>query len=361
MSRRVVFRVDASTEIGTGHVMRCLALAEALRQRQAVSHFICRQDEGNLTELVEQRGFDVVRLPKSATFSGAPKLTWMQDAQRTSEALSALPGRADWLVVDHYALDAAWERHLRQRIARLMVIDDLANRQHDCDVLLDQNYYEDLETRYDALVPSNCLKLLGPKHTLLRREFLAARHRAHVRRGGPKRILVFLGGADSENVTARAINAFTQLDDDKLFLDVVVGASNPRSMELEAICSALPRVAFHFQVPNISELMLAADLAVGAGGVTTWERCILGLPTLTIVIADNQLRTTLDMAKLGIIWYIGRSSELDADVIRRAMREALSNPARLQQMSEKAMAFMSQVPDDAAGAVATTIIGAAPK
>jgi UDP-2,4-diacetamido-2,4,6-trideoxy-beta-L-altropyranose hydrolase len=357
MSPRVAFRVDASTQIGIGHVMRCLALAEALQHRRAVSHFICRQDEGNLGEFVEGKGFNVVRLRGSTSSAGVPELRWEQDAEETSAAISGLSSLVDWLVVDHYALDAAWEQRLRHRAGRLMAIDDLANRRHDCDLILDQNYYEDLATRYDALVPSSCLKLLGPKYALLRKEFLAARHRAHVRTGDPKRVLVFLGGADPENVTARAVEAFAQLGDGKLSLDVVVGASNPRKTQLEAICSSLPRVTFHFQVPNISELMLAADFAIGAGGFTTWERCILGLPTLTIVIADNQLRTTEDMAKLGIIWYLGRSSELDANAIRRAMRDALSNPARLHQMSGRAMDFMSQVLDDAAGAVATAMIG----
>jgi UDP-2,4-diacetamido-2,4,6-trideoxy-beta-L-altropyranose hydrolase len=355
MNPRVAFRVDASTQIGTGHVMRCLALAEALQQRGAVSHFICRQDEGHLGDLVEGRGFDVVRLRGSVIASGEPRLDWEKDAEETGGAISGLHGKVDWLVVDHYMLDAMWERRLRQRALRLMAIDDLADRRHDCDLLLDQNYYEDLETRYDSLVPPGCVKLLGPTHALLRKEFLDARRRARAKSGAPRRVFVFLGGADPENVTARAIEAFTRLGNEELSLDVVVGAANPRRTALRAMCSSLPRVTFHCQVANISELMLAADLAVGAGGVTTWERCILGLPTLTIVIADNQLKTTMDMAQLGIIWYLGRSSELDADTIRLSMLEALSSPDRLHRMSQKAMAFMSQVPDDAAGAVATTM------
>jgi UDP-2,4-diacetamido-2,4,6-trideoxy-beta-L-altropyranose hydrolase len=357
MSPQVVFRADASIRIGTGHVMRCLALAEALQQRGAVARFISRDEEGNLGELVEGRGFKVIRLPRSVPSDGAREMGWEQDADETDAAISMLHDKVQWLIVDHYALDAAWERRLRLRTERLMVIDDLANRPHDCDLILDQNYYEHLQTRYDALVPAKCLKLLGPRHALLRGEFLAARHRAQARRGEPKRVLAFLGGADPENVTARVINAFSLLDNETLSLDVVVGASNPRSREIEAICSALPRVSFHFQVSNISELMIAADLAVGAGGVTTWERCMLGLPSLTIVIADNQMQTTLDMSKLGIIWYLGHSSELDAGGILRALREALSEPARLHRMSAKAIEFMSQVPDDAAGAVATAILG----
>jgi len=142
MSPCVAFRVDASTQIGTGHIMRCLALAEALQHRGAVSHFICRQDVGHLGEFVEGKGFNVIRLRGSTSSAGVPELRWEQDAEETSAAISSLSSAVDWLVVDHYALDAAWELRLRRRAARLMAIDDLANRRHDCDLILNQNLFK---------------------------------------------------------------------------------------------------------------------------------------------------------------------------------------------------------------------------
>ena len=171
---RVVFRADASVTIGTGHVMRCLTLAEALRKAGAEVAFVCRELDGNLAGLIEARGFDVHVLPPlepptdPLTWTAAH---WHEDAAQTA---SFLKTRADWLVVDHFALEHRWEKEMREHANRLMVIDDLADRVHDCDLLLDQNYLQE-PARYDTLVPAHCRKLLGPAYALLRDEFRRAR------------------------------------------------------------------------------------------------------------------------------------------------------------------------------------------
>ncbi len=148
---RVVFRADASLNIGSGHVMRCLTLANALRESGASCFFVCREHPGNLLELIREQGFEAIGLPLPKTFESlhgkhsSSRLTyagwlgdsWQRDAEQT---LAALNGElADWLVVDHYALDSAWEESLRPACRRLLVIDDLADRDHRCDLLLDQN------------------------------------------------------------------------------------------------------------------------------------------------------------------------------------------------------------------------------
>ena len=340
-------RADASTHIGTGHVMRCLTLAHLLRRRDADVQFISRLLPGHLCDHVEREGFRVRRLPeaRATSVTSDDPATWLgtttsEDASETRHALATIGRPADWLVIDNYALDASWGTPLRDQTRRIMVIDDLANRRHDCDLLLDQNYYRDLEHRYDGLVPKHCETLLGPRYALLREEFAQARLHARPRDGRVGRLLVFLGGADPENHTAKVLHAILKVGAPRLRVDVVVGASNPHQDSVRALCDSLGDARFHRQVGNMAELMLAADLAIGAGGATTWERCLLGLPSLILIIAENQRRTTEDLSALGLVRYVGHARELSADDIAKALREALSTPAHLREMSEGAMRFM---------------------
>lgn len=345
---RVCFRVDASIQIGSGHVMRCMTLANGICDKGATVSFISRAHPGHLCDLIERKGFPVVRLPEShpansGLAESARRLgaTREEDLEQTKRAIRHLSDPIDWLIVDHYSLDAGWETQLRSLTRKIMVIDDLADRPHDCDLLLDQNYYRNLETRYDGLTPPGCRKLLGPSYVLLRNEFQKIKHLAKVRDGRVTRILVFLGGSDPENFTAKVLGALDQVNRSDITIDVVVGASNIHRSDIENICRKRPKTNFHFQVDNLAELMLGADLAIGAGGATTWERCLLGLPTLTIVIADNQLQTTLDLDAVGIIWYLGIADKLGVTDLAEAIFNALSNPMRLREMSARAIQFMN--------------------
>ena len=347
----VCIRADASLRIGSGHVMRCLTLAEELSELGAKATFLSRELPGNYCELIERKGFPCVRLPvivdPGDTIVNDPSSSaWLgctpeADGEQSADAIDLLGAPVDWLIVDHYSLDSAWERQLRARSRRIMVIDDLANRRHDCDLLLDQNYYRQSERRYDGLVPAHCRTLLGPKYALLRREFRSAMRIAIARSGEVRRILVFLGGSDADNVTTRVLEAFVLTGIRDIALDVVVGASNVHGSEIEALCRMLGNASFHVQVDNMATLMARADLAIGAGGATTWERCALGLPTLTVVVADNQLETTKDIAELGVIWYLGRSSDLRVQDFARAIRTALDDPRKLRNISIAALGLMA--------------------
>jgi UDP-2,4-diacetamido-2,4,6-trideoxy-beta-L-altropyranose hydrolase len=181
---KILIRTDASVQIGTGHVMRCLTLADELRGRGAEVIFVCREFDGNLCGYIEEKGYIVHRLPVSdATEQGDQNIeiglkhtAWLgadcqTDVEQVEEIIKDLESPPDWLVVDHYALDERWEECLRSYCKKIMVIDDLADRPHNCDLLLDQNFYENLESRYDGLVPPQCKKFLGPKYALLRPEF----------------------------------------------------------------------------------------------------------------------------------------------------------------------------------------------
>lgn len=330
---KVLIRTDASVEIGSGHLMRCLTLADQLRSEGTEVAFVCRDLPGGMFDLLHERGYRSVKLP----LAEGGKCTQYDDAGETIKATGELfPDGVDWLVVDHYELDAAWERMLRLHVRKLMVIDDLANRLHDCDLLLDQNYYRDLDRRYQGLVPEQCITLLGPAHVLLRPEFVDASKRLKVRDGIVRRILVFLGGSDPSNQTQKAVESLKLLKRPDINVDVVVGAANPNRNTIQALCEELPNVTFHCQVSNIAELILNADLGIGAGGATMWERCCLGLPTITVVFAANQERTTEDVAEIGAIEYIGWAGQLGPEDYARAVAEMLVDSQRVRQIGNAA-------------------------
>jgi UDP-2,4-diacetamido-2,4,6-trideoxy-beta-L-altropyranose hydrolase len=326
---RIAIRADASVEIGTGHVMRCLALAEALRSQRAEIVFICREQDGDLRGLIASREFDVLRLPR---LPADKAFDWQLDAQQTAQTLADKWPRVDWLVVDHYRLDAQWEKSIRLVAARIMVIDDLADRTHDRELLVDQNLSRDMDYRYAGLVPESARLLLGPKHALLRTEFTAARDAARHRDGALHRILVFFGGSDAGNETAKALEGLRLFSRPDIAVDVVIGATNPHREQIARLCSTLPTASLHLQVNNMAELMARANLALGAGGITTWERCCLGLPTLVTILADNQSELTHATADYGAIVNLGLAEQLEADDYRAAL-EALTS-SQLTRMAQ---------------------------
>ena len=216
--KTLVIRVDSSTRIGSGHLMRCRTLAEELKERGADVHFVCRRHSGNLNELLRDT-FSVYELPSPSidthNVADDDYAAWLGIIQEedAADTIATLQGwRPDWLVVDHYSLDKRWETALRPYVRRIMVIDDLANRTHDCDLLLDQNFYLGMENRYNNLVPSHCQLLLGPKYALLRPEFRKARKTLRIRDGKVQRIFVFFGGTDPTNETTKVIQALKTLE-----------------------------------------------------------------------------------------------------------------------------------------------------
>lgn len=348
---RFFFRVDASYQLGTGHLMRCLTLAQQLDRPGARVSFVCRQLPETLRRQLEGQGYDLWLLPGGALGEGAD---WQQDAEDTAQAIAAAGG-GDWLIVDHYALDRSWEQALRPRIGNLMVIDDLANRHHDCDLLLDQNYYGNLDQRYAGLLPSHCRQLLGPRYALLREEFFLARRALKKRDGQVRRLLVFFGGSDPTDETAKALAALQLVDRTEMVVDVVLGGANPRQQALQAQCTKLDHVRCHSQVANMAELMAAADLSLGAGGSATWERCFLGLPTITVVVADNQTETILALAQTGAIKYLGTSADVSAQTFALVLAEFVGNASPLKVMSQKSLAIMGGDAFPGASGVAETL------
>jgi UDP-2,4-diacetamido-2,4,6-trideoxy-beta-L-altropyranose hydrolase len=294
--------------------------------------FACRPAAGDAIDFIRSRGFRVHALDAAAD--------WHADAQQTERALAA-QAPLDWIVVDHYGLDRHWESRLRACARQILVIDDLADRDHDCNALLDQNYYAGAARRYEGRVPAGCRLFLGPAFALIRGEFREAIRRPRDRSGTVRRLLVSFGATDPTDETGKVLAAIQALDGRILECDVVVGAGNPRREQVAAQCAALPGVRCHVQTARMAELMWAADLAIGAGGTTTWERCMLGLPALTVVTSLNQLQTTTDLAAAGAIWYLGRAEVLASGDYETAIRTALLSPQRLCGLSARSRAILA--------------------
>jgi UDP-2,4-diacetamido-2,4,6-trideoxy-beta-L-altropyranose hydrolase len=338
---KAVFRVDASCQIGTGHFMRCLTLADALKQRGAQIRFISRHLPEHLRSMLAAKGHEFALLDSAQNDAALDELAhvhWLgvSQAQDAADSIRALSGRTwDWLIVDHYALDSRWESMLRQTARKILVIDDIADRQHDCDILLDQNLYADMETRYTGKVPKPCQMLLGPHYALLRDEFRKLHEQVKPHTRPVKRGLIFFGGVDADNYTARAIEALAGIGSHDWHVDVVIGAQHPHREQIEAACIQHGFIC-HVQTDKMAELMAAADLAIGAGGSAIWERCCLGLPALTICVADNQRKQIADAASEGWLYAPELEGEL-IPAIRRHVSALMENGYLRQAISRNGM------------------------
>ena len=343
--RNIVFRVDASIEIGTGHLMRCLTLADALREQGAVCRFISRAHDGNLIELTRQRGYETFALAISGDFvvqkeHGQPAhAAWLgadtlADAQQTKALLGA--EKTDWLIVDHYGIDVRWEREMAGTCAQIMVIDDLADRNHECAILLDQNLGRH-PSDYAGLVPRNCKVLAGVQYAMLRTEFALMRSHSLERRQQPKlnKILVSMGGVDKDNATAAVLDALAEcpLSTDCRIL-VLMGPHAPWLAAVRAKAASMPRET-HVLVnaENMAELMARSDISIGAAGSTSWERCALGLPTFMLTLALNQREAAVALSQTGAVETFDLGPGFNTKLIA-AFSRLNDDPHRLRQMSE---------------------------
>jgi UDP-2,4-diacetamido-2,4,6-trideoxy-beta-L-altropyranose hydrolase len=347
LNKKVFFiRTDASILIGSGHVMRCLTLAEALQELGFEVEFVCRRHRGNLIDLIDSKGFEVHALPepkakeKSITAKTGSRLEHIinlgvsqeQDAEETRSVLKEkFPY---WIIVDQYGLDLKWETHLRPHVRKIMVIDDLADRSHDCDILLDQNLRVDASRRYRSLVPEHCCLLLGPNHVLLRPEF----HNVDLRdlKDGVKSVLIYFGGNDFNNQVGRAVEALTHFP--QLNVSVILGHSHPHQKALMAIGSRHKHINLSNTTQDMADLMRKHDLAFGTCGTAAWERCAIGLPTLVTISAENQREDAIALNKLGAVELIGEAQHVGASEWITALNQILINSnlvSRMQLAAQK--------------------------
>ena len=303
---KVAFRTDASRQIGSGHVMRCLALAAELKSRGAQITFVCRALPEHYASLIAQAGHSLV----------------------DGEAVPRDSAPWDWLVVDHYALDARWEREQRSLARKILVIDDL-DRRHDCDVLLNQNLVRDAADRYAGRVPAGCELLLGPRFALLRPEFALMREAA-VEPRAASRVLVMFGGADPADLTSRCVNLLAKIGFAG-HVDVVAGPLYQPSRDLRS-------VTLHRAPSNMAQLMVQADFAIASPGVSSLERCVVGLPTVAIAFAENQEAPAEALAAAGAHWYAGPAASVSDDYLAAVLRHALEDANARTAMRSAALA-----------------------
>jgi len=310
------------------------------------SHFIHRLLDGHMADVIRSRGYVVHELPRplrSAVIADGDYHGWagVSEEDDADATLSFLPSLgAVQLVVDHYGLGKAWEARVRSAVERVVVIDDLANREHDCDVLLDQNYFEDAAARYAGLIPAHCQRLCGPQFALLAPEYAAARAFVRPRRGPVTRVLIFYGGSDPADLTLHSLSLLSEPEFSHLAVDVVVGRNYTNCDELRILASARGQTTIHRGLPSLLPLMIQANLAIGAGGITTWERCCAGLPALVTAIAANQigpseaLHSVGGCALVGTVPEFGKSALHLSGALSAALRSLINNPSRLADIAE---------------------------
>lgn len=341
---RVGIRVDASRAMSLGHLTRCLTLADALKARRAEIVFLSAPETAAWRGLVEARGHEIRFLaldsPGAAVEGGTAHADWLPwDWRADAEAtLAAIDAPLDWLIVDHYALEANWERALRARAARIMAIDDLADRPHDCDLLLDQNAQDEAEDRYAGLVPPAARRLVGPRYALLRPQFAAARGR--VRDGSVKRILVFMSTMDANGATLLALDALSGARLAAISVDVVIGSSSPHLDAIQARAAARGQTTVHVDAEDMAALCNAADLSIGSGGVAALERCCLGLPTIALSIAPNQEPGLANLGARGAVVLVGSLERCGSATLADATKALIEDPLLTMNMAAVAAALV---------------------
>jgi len=342
----VVFRVDASQLIGIGHIMRCLTLADRFKKNSAHTRFVCRHLPDSLYALIIQKGHEVVITNNSPVLhveldelahAGFLATSQQKDAADTINAISDKDW--DWLIIDHYAIDVRFEAELRNEINNIMIIDDIADRVHDCDILLDQNLYSDMEVRYAGKVPETCQTLLGPKYALLRDEFRLLRSTVKPGCEVIKRIFVFFGGVDPENLTGRTLDAINKIEKKEISVDVVIGSEHPCRSKIIEICKSR-NYSCHVQTTRMAEIMVTSDLAIGASGSASWERCCLGLATISLSFAENQVEIARELERVGACIFLGDHESVTEENIKNTLLSLISDNKKMASLSENAFSIV---------------------
>jgi UDP-2,4-diacetamido-2,4,6-trideoxy-beta-L-altropyranose hydrolase len=338
----VLVRTDSSEARGTGHFNRCLSLASALQDGGAAVTFACAEIDPAAERLVRDRRFSLTQLkPHPRVGDGAMEAVLSKEAQvADADFTAAAVGRRvfDWVIVDHYGLGAEWERRIRGICRWVVAIDDLANRPHDCNVLVDQNLRVDEGAAYDDLLRPGSERLLGPRYALLDASFSAARDGLH--EGGRDGVLVAFGGSDPLAMTAPVLRALIEVSGGKLQIDVAVGALLRDAAEIEALSARTPGVRFHHATRDMAGLMARARLYIGAGGTTNWERCCLALPGVVVSIAPNQVAACRALDDAGSHVYLGDAKGISPETIAATAMSLLASPAWWTRLAERSSSLV---------------------
>lgn len=330
-------RCDSSRIIGSGHVSRCLSLAKSLSKKGVRVHFLCRDLPGHINERIIDSGFSVLTIP---TFQGDDDyaISQEQDAKNVLAIIKSF-GKHAIVIADHYALTHQWQLSVRTHFP-LVVIDDLADRRHDCDILINQNFYPEGLDLYGGLVNNDTKLLIGPSYAILSPEYERNRTEHLIFRNDVGRIVIFFGASDLSNVTYRALDAALKASPDSAKIDVVIGKNYPAIDELESLARRSARVKIYNYVENFSDFISNADVMIGAGGVTQWERCCFGIVGVVISIVDNQVRISQNLADIDASVYVGWHKDVEVSDIEGAIQTLLSNRDYRHKISKKAFSLV---------------------
>jgi UDP-2,4-diacetamido-2,4,6-trideoxy-beta-L-altropyranose hydrolase len=330
---RVLIRADASPAIGSGHIARCLTLARVLRGQGSHVAFACRQLPGHQLDRLNAEGFETFALPQRYRDEDPQQaiesmLPWQADIDALDRLLAGHAG-FDWIIVDHYGLDHHWQTAARRWAQRIAAVDDLATRRYSVDLLLNQNL-SGLHENYQPLLPDGCRTLLGPRYAMLREEFCCPAIEIKPR---ARRVLVNFGGFDAAMQTHHAMLALA--DYSELHVDFVAGADNPAWAPMQALAETRPNWRLHSFVSDFHQRMTEADLFIGAGGGTSWERAAMGLPTICIAVSNNQQRNGEVMAAAGAHVFMGAREQVSVEQLRDAIGFVTGNHYLRQSLAER--------------------------
>lgn len=335
----IAFRFDVSPELGTGHFMRCMTLAESLLQYPLPICLFCRTLPDKYVAIAAERGIKTYFLPEIINENSV-----IADAQATIAVIKKIKQPIHWMITDQYELDVHWERAIRPYVNKILVIDDFADQPRDCDLLFSQNYPT---LNYDGLVPEHTTVCCGLKYVLLRKEFYKARQQLRQRDGVIRRILVSFGGSDPTRSTLPCLQMLAQYCPSQIKIDVTCGVLNPDRAAIQMQCERSNNMYYHGHSDKMAELITQADLALGSGGATHWERCFLGLPAIVNIVAENQKRVSVALAAHGAVINI---RENDNTAFRDAFLLCLNDPERIKTMSAACLQLMPFADDAKGGA-----------
>lgn len=286
MKKTIFFRVDGSPTIGSGHVMRCLTIANNIPSDQVT--FLCKEVTDSLKEKIINKNYKLIILNKQHNNPYPNNYeSWLYGSQEDdSHQVLHYVKKTDIVIVDHYGIDCNWEKRIKPNISKLIVIDDLANRSHECDYLIDYTILDNYKERYNNLLLSNTTKLLGPQYLILREEFFQIKKIKH--RNKIKNILIFFSGYDIHSYTKNIVDLLLNINilRDKYIINVLINHSD--DVEYFSQLQLDKKINLYININNIANLINTMDLCIGAAGITLVERCYLSCPSIVFKIADNQ-------------------------------------------------------------------------
>ena len=314
MKNNLFIRVDSSPEIGIGHMMRCLTLAQELKNNFDKIIFLTQKDSGNFIGTIMKNEFEVIFIP-----------TTNNDPNIIKNLITAYSENKNFLLIDHYDIGSNFESSLKNIFERIFVIDDLANRKHDCDLLIDQNYYRDLNQRYEKLIQNGTITLLGPKYAIIRPEFRKINKKTIKKNSQIKKILVSFGGSDPTNECKKVLDALCSIENSKFEIIVAAGIYNHKFEQLKKLYEKYSNIKIYRHVDELSRLMVNSDLFIGAGGTTTWERFYMGLPSIVTIISDDQKESIEFLSDMGHVINLGLAKNVTSKTYVQTLQKPNSD------------------------------------